>query len=219
LLNGSIALGEGAVITNYNQLMFAPNVSSFNISGLTPSTYSTGTIIEYNSNGNIIPSAGTYKTVSEIDNEISSLQSSVTTNTSDITTLLSGGTVFITRGSYTVPLDVITITIEAMGGGGGGSSGGTGSDGAWAGGGGGGSGALEKITIPITSGQVIDFTIGVGGAGGAQPTQSGGNGTATTITRYGQTLLTADGDLGCTGMGQLLLRWEFHVVEVEERVL
>jgi len=46
-----------------------------------------------------------------------------------------------------------------MGGGGGGSSGGTGSDSAWAGGGGGGSGALEKITIPATSGQVIDFTI------------------------------------------------------------
>jgi len=74
-----------------------------------------------------------------------------------------------------------------------------GSDGAWVGGGG-GSGALEKITIPVTSGQVIDFTIGVGGAGGAQPSQSGGNGTATTITMYGQTLLTANGGLGSTGI-------------------
>jgi len=88
--------------------------------------------------------------VSKIDTEISSLQSSVATHTSDIT-ILSGGTVFITTGSYTVPLDVITIAIEAMEGGGGGSSGGTGSDGAWAGGGGEGSGALEKITIPVTS--------------------------------------------------------------------
>jgi len=84
--------------------------------------------------GNVIPSAGTYNTVSnKIDTELSSLQSSVTTNTSDITTLLSGG----------------------------------------------------------TSGQVIDFTIGVGGAGGAG-TGSRGNGIATTITMYGQTILTAD---------------------------
>jgi len=90
-------------------------------------------------------------------------------------------------------LNVTTIIIEAMGGGGGGSSCGTGSDGAWAGGGRGGSGALEKITIPVTSEQVLDFTIGVGGAGGAEPTQSGGNGTSTTITMYGQTLLAANG--------------------------
>jgi len=71
--------------------------------------------------------------------------------TSDITTLLSGGTVFTTSGSYSVPSNVTTLTIEAIGGGGGGSGGGTGSDSAWAGGGGGGSGALEKITIPATS--------------------------------------------------------------------
>jgi len=92
-------------------------------------------------------------------------------------------------------LEKITIpvtsrqVIEAMGGGEGGSSGGTGSEGAWEGGGG-GSGALEKITIPVTSRQVIGFTIGVGGDGGAQPTQSIGNGTSTTVT---MTLLTANG--------------------------
>jgi len=114
--------------------------------------------------------------------------------------LLSGGTVFSTTSSYSVLLDVTTLTIEAMGGGGGGSDGGTGSDGAWAGGGGGGSGALEKITIPVTSRQVKDFTIGAGGAGGAQPTQSRGNSTPKTITMYGQTLLTANGGLGFTGI-------------------
>jgi len=59
---------------------------------------------------------------------------------------------------------------------------------------------LEKITIPVTSGQVIDFTIGVGGAGGAQPNQSRGNGTSTIITMYGQTLLTANGGLESTGI-------------------
>jgi len=139
-------------------------------------------MLEFDSSGNIISSAGTYNTVSKIDTELSSLQSSVTTNTSDITTLLSGGTIFTSSGSYTVPSNGTTLTIEAMGGGGGGSSGGTGSDGAWAGDGRRGSGALEKITIPVTSGQVTDFTIGVGGAGGAQLIQSRGNGTATTVT-------------------------------------
>jgi len=198
---GSIVLGSrvnssspNVVNTANNQLYIAPSITSFNISGLTPSRgRREGTILEFDSSGNITPSAGTYNMVSKIDTGLSSLQSSVTTNTSDITTLLSGGTVFTTTGSYSVPLNVTTITIEAMRGGGGGSSGGTGSDGAWAGEGGGGSGALESITIPVTSRQVIDFTIGVGGAGGAQPTQSRGNGTSTTRTMYGQTLLTANG--------------------------
>jgi len=157
-----------------------------NISSLTPSTgRGEGTILDFDSSGNRIPSAGTYNMVSKIDTELSSLQSSVTTNTSDITTLLSGGTISTASGSYTVPSNVTTLTIEAMKGDGGGSGGGTGSDGAWAGGGGGGSGALEKITIPATSGQVIDFTVGVGRAGGGGA-GSGGNGT--TITMYGQTI-------------------------------
>jgi len=93
--------------------------------------------LEFDSSGNIIPSAGTYNTVSKIDTDISTL-------------LLSGGTVFTALGSYTVPSNATKLTIEAMGGGGGGSGGGAGSDSAWAGGGG-GSGALEKISIPATS--------------------------------------------------------------------
>jgi len=97
-------LGANVVTNNYNQFMVAPNITSFNISGLTASTGTgTGTILEFDSSGNIIPSAGTYNTVSKIDSELSSLQSSVTTNTSDLTTLLSGGTLFTTSGSYTVP--------------------------------------------------------------------------------------------------------------------
>jgi len=59
-ISGSIALGEGAVINGYNQLMVASNVTSFNISGLTPSPGSReGTILEFESSGNIIPSAWT----------------------------------------------------------------------------------------------------------------------------------------------------------------
>jgi len=38
--------------------MVASNVNSFNISGLTPSTDSSGTIIEYDSDGNIIMGEG-----------------------------------------------------------------------------------------------------------------------------------------------------------------
>jgi len=61
---------------------------------------------------------------------------------------------------------------------------------------------LEKITIPATSGQVIDFTIGVGGVGvgGSGGGGSGDNGTAATVTMYGQTILTANGGLGSTGI-------------------
>jgi len=81
-----------------------------------------------------------------------------------------------------------------MVGGGGGTLGGTDSAGAWAG----SSGALEKITIPVASGQVIEFSIGAGGAGVVPSTQSGGNGMATTITMYGKTLLTTN---GCFGSG------------------
>jgi len=70
-----------------NQLYIAPHVTSFNFSGLAAGTDSTGTILEYDSTGNIIPSAGTYNTVSKIDTELSSLSSSVSTNTSDISSL------------------------------------------------------------------------------------------------------------------------------------
>jgi len=179
------ASSPNVVNTANNQLYIAPSITSFNISGLTASTGSReGTILEFDSSGNIIPAVGTYNTVSKID--------------TDISTLLLGGTVFTTSGSYTVPLNITTLTIEAMGRG----SGATGSENAWSGGGG-RSGALEKITIPATSRQVINFTIGVGGAGGGGSTQSGGNGTATTITMYGQTILTANGGLGSTGINGL----------------
>jgi len=54
---GSIALGANAKITFYNQLMVAP-ITQFNMPGLTPSTgTSAGTILEFDSAGNIIPTA------------------------------------------------------------------------------------------------------------------------------------------------------------------
>jgi len=51
--------------------MVVPTITSFNISGLTASTGTgEGTILEFDSSGNIIPSAGTYNSVSKIDNAI-----------------------------------------------------------------------------------------------------------------------------------------------------
>jgi len=65
---GSIALGAGAKVTSYNQFMVASNVTQFNIPGLTASTGTgTGTILEFDSAGNILPMAGTYKTIFAID--------------------------------------------------------------------------------------------------------------------------------------------------------
>jgi len=70
-ITGSIALGEGATVSKENQLMVVPNITSFNISGLTTSTGTgTGTILEYDSTGNVLPTAGTYNTVSKIDTAI-----------------------------------------------------------------------------------------------------------------------------------------------------
>jgi len=137
-ISGSIVLGSDAITNSDNQFMVAPTITSFNISGLTASTGTgEGTILEFDSSGNIIPSTGTYNTVSKIDTELSSLQSSASTNTSDINTLLSGGTVFTASGSYTVPSNVTTLVIEAIGGGGGGAaSSGPNTSGPWNGGGG-----------------------------------------------------------------------------------
>jgi len=71
---GSIALGANAKVTGYNQLMVAPNVTQFNIPGLTASTgTSTGTILEFDSACNILPTAGTYKTVLAIDTAIAAI--------------------------------------------------------------------------------------------------------------------------------------------------
>jgi len=48
--------------------MVAPNVTQFNIPGLVVSTGTgAGTALEFDSAGNILPTAGTYKTVSAID--------------------------------------------------------------------------------------------------------------------------------------------------------
>jgi len=72
--NGSIALGSGAIVDDYNQLMVASNVTAFNMAGLAALTgTSAGTILEFDSAGNILPTAGTYKTVASIDTAIAAV--------------------------------------------------------------------------------------------------------------------------------------------------
>jgi len=72
--NGSIALGSNATINNSDQLMVASNVTSFNITGLAASTGTgAGTILEFDSAGNVVPTAGTYKTVASIDTAFAAL--------------------------------------------------------------------------------------------------------------------------------------------------
>jgi len=70
----SIALGAGANITKENQLMVASNVNFFNMAGLLASTGTgEGTILEFDSAGNVLPTAGTYKTVASIDTAIAAV--------------------------------------------------------------------------------------------------------------------------------------------------
>jgi len=72
--NGSIALGSGAIINNYNQLMVTPNVNLFNMAGLAMSTgTSAGTILEFDMDSNILLMAGIYKTVSAIEIAIAAI--------------------------------------------------------------------------------------------------------------------------------------------------
>jgi hypothetical protein len=60
--------------TASNQLYIAPAVTSFNFPSLAASTGTgAGTIIEYDSSGNIIPSAGTYNSVAALDTVIGNL--------------------------------------------------------------------------------------------------------------------------------------------------
>ena len=88
------------------------------------------------------------------------------------------------NGSWTVPCDVTSITVQAWGAGGAGGA----ADNNPNGGSGGGGGGYSTYTVAVTPGQVITYTVGNNGNGG---NGNGGNGTATTILG-----LTANGGTG-----------------------
>jgi len=140
--------------------------------------------LEFDSSGNIIPSAGTYNTVSKIDSAISAIKNNY------IFFTYNGGAF-----NYTVPDGINLISIEAAGGGAPGNSainsGATNENATtiWQGGRGGGSGQFGSITIPVSSGGAFEFSFGSGGVDSATPTPA----MATTILYNGALVLTCNG--------------------------
>ena len=109
------------------------------------------------------------------------------------TQLFSQTTVsFTTSGTYTVPCNVTSITVEVWGGGGGGGQGDS-QGGTRSGGGGGGGGGYSSTTIAVSPGQTFVYTIGAGGIGST--TGNGGNGGTTDFAG----LISANGGTGGTG--------------------
>ena len=101
-------------------------------------------------------------------------------------------------GTYTVPANVTSITIECYGGGGGG-GGASAPSGGDACGGGGGGGAYSITTASVTPGQSIIVALGTGGAQGSNSGGNGGNGTASTVTYNSTTIGQAAGGAGGIG--------------------
>lgn len=112
-------------------------------------------------------------------------------------------------GTFTVPVNVYKVTIEAVGGsGGGGGGGGKSSTSTLNGGNGGGGGGAEYtgIILDVTPGTTISYTTGAEGTPGAAGTSStnggkGGNGGNTTVSYKSVTILTAHGGGGGSGGG------------------
>lgn len=92
-------------------------------------------------------------------------------------------------GTWTVPAGVYSIVVTALGGGGGGGYGHESN--CEHGGGGGGSGGYQSTTLAVTPGEVISYSVGLGGKGapakGGQVATAGGN------TSFGAVVSTGGG--------------------------
>jgi hypothetical protein len=99
---------------------------------------------------------------------------------------------YTASGNWTVPVGVVSVTVEIWGAGGGGGGSNTNNSG----GSGGGSGAYVTKTMAVTAGTNYTFTIGTGGAGGAANTATGTTGGNSTINF--PLLLSAGGGTGGT---------------------
>lgn len=87
-------------------------------------------------------------------------------------------------GTFTVPCDVTSITVQIWGGGGAGGA----ADANPNGGSGGGAGGYSTATLTVTPGATYAYTVGTGGTGGSN---NGGNGSVTTFGT-----MTANGGTG-----------------------
>ncbi|MGV7108154.1 GEVED domain-containing protein, partial [Flavobacterium sp. U410] len=102
-------------------------------------------------------------------------------------------------GTFNVPCDVTSITVQVWGGGGGGY--GDNNNNNIVGHGGGG-GAYTTGTLAVTGGQVINFTVGAGGNGGSSIGGNGGDTTFLTLTAGGGTGgSVSSGGVGGTASG------------------
>lgn len=114
-------------------------------------------------------------------------------------------------GTWTVPCDVASITVEVYAGGGGAGGGGGGSNGGFyntRGGGGGGGGGYTSITINVVPGSAFSYSIGSGGCGGSNGSDAsdGGSGSAGgnstfTGTALGGTPVNLSANGGSSGGG------------------
>lgn len=103
--------------------------------------------------------------------------------------------------NVTVPAGFTHVDIFCVGGGAGGSGGEDGSSTHNGGGGDGGGGGhtTNAFNIPVSSGQVLSIIIGAGGAGGYADMGDGKSGGATSVTRSGSVLCSANGGSGVSG--------------------
>ena len=101
------------------------------------------------------------------------------------------------NGTYSVPANVTSITVECWGGGGGG--GGAKESGlVMAAGGGGGGGVYSTITVAVTGGQTVIVTNGTGGIAGSASPANGGNGGTSSVTLASTIVCSANGGTGGT---------------------
>ena len=122
--------------------------------------------------------------------------------------LLADARIGTTAGaqSYTIPAGAQYIDVELYGGGGGGGAANSISVGRTVyyvgGGGGGGGGYVRYGYTGAFGGDVLNFTIGSGGAGdAANRGVSGGNTTLTSLTRNGDTIISFSGVVAYGGFG------------------
>jgi hypothetical protein len=113
-------------------------------------------------------------------------------------------TFYTTNGSFSVPIDVTSVRVQAWGaGGGGGGANGTGTATTERGGGGGAGGSYTlSNSVAVIAGASIPLTIGTGGAGGIGTTPTSPGGTGGTTSFSSAIPINAVGGLGgATGVG------------------
>lgn len=94
---------------------------------------------------------------------------------------------------FTVPFGVTSVTVQIWGGG----AGGGGSTSNESGGSGGGGGGYTTRTFPVTAGESITYTVGIGGIAGTSGGVVGGNGDTTSLSHSSSsTAMTATGGTG-----------------------